>query len=55
MTKLAAEDNRTIFHQKINTPFIFANVSIIQCQYNIHNEETGEYTFVVSSVGNEAI
>jgi hypothetical protein len=55
MTKLSAEDNRTIFHQKINTPFIFPNISIIQCQYNIHNEGTGEYTFVISSVGNDAI
>jgi len=27
----------------------------MQCQYNVHNEGTGEYTFVVSSIGNETI
>jgi hypothetical protein len=55
MTKLYDEENLTVFHQKINTPFIFANISIMQCQYNIHNEETGEYTLLISSVGNETI
>jgi hypothetical protein len=55
LTKLEQIGNRTIFHQKINTPFIFSNISIMQCQYNIHNEETGEYTIIVSSIGNEAV
>lgn len=55
LTKLEQIGNRSIFHQKINTPFIVSNISVMQCQYNIHNEETGEYTFIVSSVGNEVI
>ena len=31
MTKLSEEANRTFFHQKILTPFLFPNISIFQC------------------------
>ncbi len=47
-------DNRTIFHQRINPPLpVIPKVSMINCQYNIHNFDTDEFVMIVSSTGNE--
>ena len=53
---LQSVNNRTIFHQRINPPFpVIPRVSIMNCQYNIHNFETDEFIMIVSSTGNEQI
>jgi len=30
-----------------------ANISVFLCQYHVHDEESGEYTLMLSSKGNE--
>lgn len=44
---------RQFWQQKISTPFFMSNISIFVCMYHLVNAETGEYTMILSSKGNE--
>jgi hypothetical protein len=49
----SVDARRSFWHQKITTPFFMSNVSVLICFYHIHDAETGEYTIILSSKGNE--
>ena len=53
ISKLPDEHGFKMVHMGIDMPFLITNRSFINCYYEIDGSEPGEYTFIISGLGNE--
>lgn len=54
LKKVAQEGDFDVIHQNVRTPFIMSNRSVFVTCYHVHSADPdGEYTFLMSSAGNE--